>query len=169
MLRSQRLQDLRVGRDPGLNLVDHHAAGHARPHMQDHLVTDSKLRAGPVILEELRLGAGVDDDVGAKPTVIDSSADQALDRGERRRRQQMERRLIVVLDRALRQQRKSLTKGCGECLRRGRVIDSVLDSLGADQDGNVVVNLCPGPPPIRPITGRKRRVRLPLAIPPSSP
>jgi len=108
---------VRIGRDPVLSLVDHHAAGHARPHMQDHLATDSKLRAGPVILEEPRLDAGVDDDVGAERTMIDSSANQALDRSERRRRQQMERRLIVVLDRALRQQRKSLTKGCGECLR----------------------------------------------------
>jgi len=115
--------------------------------MQDHLATDSKLRASPVILKELRLGAGVDDDVGSEPTMIDSSADQALDRSERRRRQQMERRLIVVLDRALRQQHKSLTKGCGKCSGRGRVIDSVLDSLRADQDGDVVVNLCPGLPP----------------------
>lgn len=113
VVRSQRPQGLRIGRDPVLSLVDHHAAGHARPHLQDHLATDSKLRAGPVILEEPRLDAGVDDDVGAEPTMIDSSADQALDSSERRRRQQMERRLIVVLDRALRQQLKSLSKGCG--------------------------------------------------------
>jgi len=139
--------------------------------MQDHVATDSKLCAGPVILEELRLGAGVEDDVGAKPTVIDSSADQALDRGERRRRQQMERRLIVVLDRALRQQRKSLTKGCGECLSSDAAGSSTLYSTpsGLIRTGTSSSTSALDPHPIRPITGRKRRVRLPLAIPPSSP
>ncbi len=68
-------------------------------------------------------------------------ADHAFECSERRRRQQMQRRFVVVRDRGLRPQGQPLTEGCAERRRRYWVIDSVPDALEADQHRNIVVIL----------------------------
>jgi len=56
VVRAERFQSLGLGRDPGLGLIDHHASGHARPQVQDNLVTDGQLGAGPVALQPYGTG-----------------------------------------------------------------------------------------------------------------
>jgi len=102
----------------------------------------------------------------AKPAVIDSGADETLDRSDRRRGQQVDRGLVVVLDRALRPERKASSE------RRRSAADAAGSSAWyATPSGLMRIGTPSSAPtrevhPISPGTRRNRRVLLPLAIPP---